>query len=476
MLGLRYTFLHDPARQRLHDGTIDWLWAAAENASVPIAALATDSLTELGRIAARHPGLRLTIDHLGGRGGLTTLKDAAAMTHMPDLLALAKFPNVAVKATGAPGYSSEAYPFPKMQTYLRQIYDAFGPRRMFWGTDITKMPCSWRQCVTMFTEELPWLSDQDKPLSWARRSAPGGAGTGKTEMETARRVLPHERNRKTNTEGKQVAVVIGATSKWQSDGRNTLLAHGRTADDSDLPVGVRWGVGGAIAQKFAQEGFFVVLTTRKQANASPLAEAIRQKGGDCTIVELDLASQDSISAAFATIRRDAGDPDVLVYNAGYLEGRDLPPEKELLEYIPVEMFDTTQHIACRGPFLVAKEVLPAMRQKGAGSFFFSNNSSSLRGKKRMTGQSLYYPRVMMRTLAQVLTEEYSEHGVHVANVVIDGTIDSPGTRAMPRIQNRPDLVINPVKIAEAFYYLHTQDRSCWTHELQLTPFSTKPSY
>jgi predicted TIM-barrel fold metal-dependent hydrolase len=106
----------------------------------------------------------LTIDHLGGRGGLTTLKDAAAMTHMPDLLALAKFPNVAVKATGAPGYASEAYPFPAMHTWLRQIYDTFGPRRMFWGTDITKMPCSWRQCVTMFTEELPWLSDEDKRL------------------------------------------------------------------------------------------------------------------------------------------------------------------------------------------------------------------------------------------------------------------------------------------------------------------------
>ena len=282
--------------------------------------------------------------------------------------------------------------------------------------------------------------------------------------------------RTTNKAGKQVAVVVGATSKWQSDGRNTLLIHGKPLDDSDLPVGVRWGVGGAIAQKFAHEGFFVVLTTRTEANASPLARAIRDQGGECMIVELDLSSQDSISTAFATIRRDAGDPDVLIYNAGYLEGRDLPPEKELLEYIPVEMFDTAQHIASRGPFLVAKEVLPAMRKKGEGSFFFSNNSSSLRGRKRMTGQSLYYPRVMMRTLAQVLTEEYSEHGVHVANVVIDGTIDLPGTRAMPRVQNRPDLVINPVKIAEAFYYLHTQDRSCWTHEIQLTPFSTKPSY
>jgi hypothetical protein len=117
-----------------------------------------------------------------------------------------------------------------------------------------------------------------------------------------------------------------------------------------------------------------------------------------------------------------------------------------------------------------------MRQRGAGSFFFSNNAKSLRGTKRNTGESLYYPRVMMRTLAQVLTEEYSEYGVHVANVVIDGTIDSPGTRALPRAQNRPELVINPVKIAEAFYYLHTQDRSCWTHELQLTPYPTKPSH
>src|SRR3546814_7673602 len=106
-------------------------------------------------------------------------------------------------------------------------------------------------------------------------------------------------------------------------------------------------------------------------------------------------------------------PSVLVYNAGYLEGRDLPPEMELLEHIPVEMFDTAQHIASRGPFLVAKEVLPAMRRNGGGSFLISNNASSLRGRKRMTGQSLYYPRVMMRTLAQVLTEEYSEHGVHV---------------------------------------------------------------
>jgi NAD(P)-dependent dehydrogenase (short-subunit alcohol dehydrogenase family) len=283
-------------------------------------------------------------------------------------------------------------------------------------------------------------------------------------------------NRQTSANGRPVAVVVGATSMWQSAGRNTLLAHGRTLDDGALPVGVRWGVGGAIAQKFAQEGFLVVLTTRAAANAAALAAAIREQGGACMVVELDLVSEQSVAAAFAAIRREAGDPEVVIYNAGYLEGRDLPPDKELLEYIPVEMFDTAQQIASRGPFLVAKEVLPAMRARGSGSIFFSNNPNSLRGRKRLTGQSLYYPRVMMRALAQVLTEEYSEHGVHVANVVIDGTIDSPGTRALPALQNRPELLINPVKIAEAFYYLYTQDRSAWTHELQLTPFAAVPRY
>lgn len=279
-----------------------------------------------------------------------------------------------------------------------------------------------------------------------------------------------------NVDGKQVAVIVGATSKWQSDGRNTKLADGKSINDSDLPLAVRWGIGGAISLKFAAEGFFTVLTTRTAANAEPLAAAIRERGGECMIVELDLVSEESVATAFDTIRQEAGDPHVLVYNAGYLEGRDLPPEKELLEHIEVDMFDTAQHIASRGPFLVAKQVLPAMRERGAGTFLFSNNSKSLRGRKRYTGESLYYPRVMMRTLAQVLTEEYSEHGIHVANVVIDGLIDSPGTRALPKARANPDIVMNPEKIAEGFYYLHTQDRSAWTHELQMTPHPTMPSY
>jgi NAD(P)-dependent dehydrogenase (short-subunit alcohol dehydrogenase family) len=275
-----------------------------------------------------------------------------------------------------------------------------------------------------------------------------------------------------NKSGRAVAVVIGATSKWQADGRNTRLVHGGTVDDSAMPVSARWGVGGAIAQKFAAEGYFVVMTTRTRANAEGLAQAIADQGGEGMIVELDLAQPAGISAAFDEIRGEAGDPSVLVYNAGYLEGRQLPPEQELMEFFPAEMFETAIDVACRGPFLVAKEVLPAMRRQGAGSILFSNNPQSLRGRKRKTGESLYYPRMMMRALSQALTEEYTEHGVHVANVIIDGAIDAPGIRAA----YAGAAIMDPAKIADAFWWLHTQDRSCWTHELQLTPAPKAPTF
>src|SRR3546814_19385596 len=107
-----------------------------------------------------------------------------------------------------------------------------------------------------------------------------------------------------------------------------------------------------------------------------------------------------------------------------------------------------------------------MRRNGGGSFLVSNNASSLRGRKRMTGQPLSYPRVMMRTLAQVLTEEYSDHGVHVANVVIDGLIDSPGTRALPKAHSNPLIVLTPSPIAAHFNSPPPPASSTRSHEHQ----------
>ena len=88
--------------------------------------------------------------------------------NLPEVVALARYPNVAMKATGASSYSGHAYPFPDIHDNLHRLYDAFGPARFFWGTDITRMPCPWRQCVTLFTEELSWLKGRDLELVMGR--------------------------------------------------------------------------------------------------------------------------------------------------------------------------------------------------------------------------------------------------------------------------------------------------------------------
>jgi predicted TIM-barrel fold metal-dependent hydrolase len=161
MLGLRFALLQPHQKTWPTDGTMDWLWPAAERAGIPIALLAATFMPVVGQVAERHPKLKLIVDHLGRPSGT---KDDAAWASLPEMLALAKHANVAIKATGAPSYSSEVYPYRNIHGHLRRIYDAFGPERMFWGTDITRMPCSWRQCITLFTEELPWLSGRDQEL------------------------------------------------------------------------------------------------------------------------------------------------------------------------------------------------------------------------------------------------------------------------------------------------------------------------
>ena len=161
MLGLRFTFHTDLQRPWLTDGTADWLWPAAEAAGLPVMLYVPGSLPAVEAIAARHPALRLVIDHLAIAGGA---KDAAALAHLPDLLRLARCPNVAVKASALPCHSTEPYPYRALHAPLRRVFDAFGPRRVFWGTDLTRLPGTYREAVTLFTEELPWLSGAD--LEW----------------------------------------------------------------------------------------------------------------------------------------------------------------------------------------------------------------------------------------------------------------------------------------------------------------------
>ena len=156
MLGLRFALLQPHQSRWLIDGSLDWLWKAAEEAGMPVALLGDNLLDAINTIAPRHPRLKLIIDHFG--------RPDKTWSNLTALCAVAKYPNVALKATGAPGYSAEPYPHRDIHGHIRKLYDAFGPERMFWGTDITRMPITWKQCVTMFTEELSWLSAKDKEL------------------------------------------------------------------------------------------------------------------------------------------------------------------------------------------------------------------------------------------------------------------------------------------------------------------------
>jgi L-fuconolactonase len=159
MLGFRFTFHREDQKPWLTNGAADWLWPAAEQAQVPLMIMPTGSLPLIAEISERYPQLRLIIDHLALS---SKRRDAECFADIPALLPLARCPNVAVKVSALPTYTTEAYPFQGIHKYIRQVYDAFGPERMFWGSDVSRLRCSYRECITLFTEELDWLTDADK--------------------------------------------------------------------------------------------------------------------------------------------------------------------------------------------------------------------------------------------------------------------------------------------------------------------------
>lgn len=162
MLGLRFVMASPEFGERLGTGELDWLWAAANRLEIPVGLFVLPQyLPLIGAIAARFPRMRLLIDHLS-INPFVKLPEAAA--HLDTLLALARHSNVALKATAVPSMSTDSYPFASTHNVLRQTFDAFGADRMFWGSDITRLRCTWRECVTLFTEELPWLKGRDLDL------------------------------------------------------------------------------------------------------------------------------------------------------------------------------------------------------------------------------------------------------------------------------------------------------------------------
>jgi predicted TIM-barrel fold metal-dependent hydrolase len=161
MLGVRLT-LHRAQAELLESGAADWFWPAAEKAGLPVTFLAPGNMPRFAPIAERHPQLPLIIDHMSLTAEIAERR--AIGKAIDEVVALARYPNVSVKLSSAPTYSFDPYPWPDMTEHLKRCFDAFGPQRCYWGTDITNAftKSTYRQRITHFTEELDFLSEEDK--------------------------------------------------------------------------------------------------------------------------------------------------------------------------------------------------------------------------------------------------------------------------------------------------------------------------
>jgi predicted TIM-barrel fold metal-dependent hydrolase len=163
MLGIRLTLHHEWDRAWMRDGTADWFWPAAERLGIPVMLNAPFSHKEIGEAAAHHPHLRIILDHLGASTGQ---KDDALRPQVESTAGLAEYPNVHVKLTLVPVFSTAPYPYRNIQPCIRRLLQAFGPRRCFWGTDASAMlqrtSCSYGECVKLFTEQMDFISAADQ--------------------------------------------------------------------------------------------------------------------------------------------------------------------------------------------------------------------------------------------------------------------------------------------------------------------------
>lgn len=163
--GVRLTFSFEVERDWIHDGTADWFWPYAEEHDIPVMMLIPHHKDKVARIAEKHPGLRIAIDHMGILGNTT---DDGIAPFIKDTAQLARYPNVAVKISNIPSFSTEQYPFTNVMPYVKQLVEAFGAQRCFWGTDLSrqlgKYGVDYKDGVALVTEHMPFLSERDKAL------------------------------------------------------------------------------------------------------------------------------------------------------------------------------------------------------------------------------------------------------------------------------------------------------------------------
>lgn len=170
MLGVRMSFHVKPFIDWLDDGSLEWFWEECERFALPVSALVPGMAGKLRPVLERHPTLKLLIPHMACP--LDTHVPGAFAT-LDQTLSLATYPNVFVMVSSAPCFSNDPYPYRDLAPYLKRIYDAYGPRRMLWGADLSRLKGTYKQCLDQFRYELDFLSAEDK--EWILGRALAGA-------------------------------------------------------------------------------------------------------------------------------------------------------------------------------------------------------------------------------------------------------------------------------------------------------------
>ncbi len=227
-------------------------------------------------------------------------------------------------------------------------------------------------------------------------------------------------------------------------------------------VGVGPGLGAALARRFA-EGYLVALVARKQDYLATLAAEIAATGGRALPVAADVSEGDQVAAAFDTIRRDLGAPEIVLYNAA------MRPFGRLMETTPA-VFEKTWRVSTLGAFLCARQVVPEMLARGRGVILFTGATA---GVKPFPTSAAFGPaKFALRGLAQVMARDLGPQHIHVAYVNIDGAIDIPAIRQrFPQLKEED--MLKPAAIADTYWHVAHQDPSAWTQELDLRPFKEK---
>ncbi|MEL7111500.1 MAG: SDR family NAD(P)-dependent oxidoreductase [Pseudomonadota bacterium] len=230
-----------------------------------------------------------------------------------------------------------------------------------------------------------------------------------------------------------------------------------------IGAGASNGVGGALSRKFAEGGHPVVIAGRTEAKVAALADEVTAAGGSAEPFVIDVTKAEDQDALFAKVA-ETGEIAAVLYNAG--NNAIIP-----FEDLDAETFEAFWRVGCLGGFLTAKRAIPLLKAQGKGSLFFTGASGSLRGKSNFAHFASM--KAGLRMLAQSLAREFGPHGIHVAHFIIDGVIDGDMVRS--RFGEYLDALgedggLSPNAIAEAYWYVHQQHPSAWTHELDLRPF------